>query len=62
LNSQFTPICDAEQQESWDKEFVNVALHQDYEVTSRLSEDTISEIQDATTVAHSRALKSEIGK
>ena len=25
MSSQFTPICDAEQQESWDKEIINVA-------------------------------------
>jgi hypothetical protein len=62
LNSQFTPICNGEQQDSWDKEIVNVEKHQESEVTARLSEDAISEIQNAVTIAHSRAPKSESGK
>jgi len=58
----FTPVCNAELQESQDEEIINLGKSQEYEVESAFSEDTISEIQDPALTAHLRAPKRKRGK
>ena len=54
-NVAFTPICNAEQQESQNEEIINVGEIQEYEIESAFPEDAISEIQDTAPTAHLRA-------
>jgi len=58
----FTPICNAELQESQDEEIINLRKSQEYEVESAFSEDATSEIQDPVPTAHLRAPKRTRGK
>jgi hypothetical protein len=61
-NIAFTPICNAEQQESEDGRNNNPGGNQEYEVESAFSEDATSEIQDPAATAHLRAPKRKRGK
>jgi hypothetical protein len=61
-NIAFTPICNAELQESQDEEIINLVESQEYEVESAFSEDATSEIHDPAPTAHLRAPKRKRGK
>jgi len=61
-NIAFTPICNAEQQESQDEKILNLGESQEYEVESAFSEDATSEIQDPALTVHLRAAKRKRGK
>jgi hypothetical protein len=58
-NIAFTPICNADLQESQDEEIINRGESQEYEVESAFSEDATSEIYDPAPTAHLRAPKRE---
>ena len=45
-NIAFTPICNAELQESQDEEIINLGKTQEHEAESAFSGDATSEIQD----------------
>ena len=60
-NIAFTPISNAELQESQNEE-INLGESQEYEVESAFSEDAASEIQDPVPTAHLRAPKRKIWK
>ena len=60
-NIAFTPICNAELQESQDEE-INLGESQEYAVESAFSEDAASEIQDPAPTAHLRTPKRKRGK
>jgi len=61
-NTAFTPICDAELQESQVGEIINLGKGQEYEVETAFPEDATSEIQNSAPTAHLRAPKSKRGK
>ena len=61
-NIAFTPICNAELQESQDEEITNLGESQEYEVQSAFSKDAASEIQDRSATAHLRVPKRKRGK
>jgi hypothetical protein len=61
-NIAFTPIYNAELQESRDEEIINLGESQDYEVESAFSEDATSEIHDIAPTAHLRVPKRKTGK
>jgi len=61
-NITFTPICNAELQESQDEEIIKLGKSQEYGIESTFSEDATSEIQDPVPTAHLRALKRKRGK
>ena len=61
-NIVFTPICNAELQESQDEEITNLGESQEYEVESEFSVDAACEIQDPAATAHLRAPKRKRGK
>jgi hypothetical protein len=48
-----TPICDAKQPESRDKEIINVGESQEYDGEPAFSENATSEIQEYAPTAHS---------
>ena len=56
-NIAFTPICNAELQESQDEEITNLGESQEYEVESAFSKDAASDIQDPALTAHLRGPK-----
>jgi hypothetical protein len=56
-NIAFTPICNAELQESRDEEIIYLWKSQEYEVETVFSEDSTSEIQDTSPTARLRAPK-----
>ena len=56
-NIAFTPIWNAEQQESFDEETINIGGSQEYKVESAFSENATSEIQDPAPTVHLRAPK-----
>jgi len=58
----FTPIFNAELQESQDEEIINLGKSQEYEVESTFSEDATSEIQNPAPTAYLRAPKRKRGK
>ena len=61
IGAWLTPMCDAQQRESQDKEIRNVGESQENEVESAFSKDATSEIQDTAQTATSRAPRRERG-
>jgi hypothetical protein len=60
-NIAFTPICNAELQESQAEEIINLGESQEYEVESAFSENATFEIHDPAPTAHLRAPKRKRG-
>jgi len=55
IGALLTPMCDAQQRESQDKEIRNVGENQENELESAFSKDATSEMQDTALTASSRA-------